>query len=137
MSDDRQRQEREIEHMTRMLDAWNRADARATASYYAEEVEYRDPSVPDGIHGRRDLEKYLGLIFKLWPEQHWEVTELFPHKKPGAYSCSYTFRIANDNTEITGHGIDRLEFTGGKVSLNHVYLNAGKWNDWLKSELRR
>ena len=112
--------------------AWNRSDAEATAAFYAEDLDYRDPNLPNGIHSREKFTKYLRILFRLWPEQQWTGKIILPHAKPGAFSISYNFRFANGRKSIQGFGIDRLEFEGDKIKLNHVYLNADQWPHWIK-----
>jgi hypothetical protein len=48
----------------------------------------------------------------------------------------YKFQIDNDKATIHGCGKDLMIFKNDKICLNHVYLNAGKWNDWMKNELK-
>jgi hypothetical protein len=123
--------------MKSCLEAWNKADAELVASYYCDNLEYRDPTVPQGIVNKNDFIKYLQQIFSVWPQQKWILKNVFPHNKKGSFSIDYDFRIANNTTSIQGWGIDRIEFSGDKVRLNHVYLNADNWKDWIKNELKR
>lgn len=123
--------------MKRWLDAWNRADAEAVASFYADHFDYRDPVMPQGISNKEDFIKYLQLMFQVWPEQQWTSKNIIPYAGEGSFSADYDFRFANSRTAISGHGIDRIEFRGDKISLNHVYLNADKWKDWLRGELKK
>ena len=122
--------------MKSCLEAWNKADAELVASYYSDDLEYRDPTTPQGIFNKGDFIKYLQLVFSVWPQQKWVPKKIFPHDKEGSFSVDYDFRIANNTTSIQGCGMDRIEFTKDKVSLNHVYLNAEKWKDWIKNELK-
>ena len=117
------------------IHAWNRTDPEAVASYYSDDFEYCDPSSGDRIRNKEQFIEYLKLIFQVWPHQEWTAGELYPHKKDGSFSGCYSFKISNGKTEIKGHGIDIVEFSGNKIRKNHVYLNADKWNRWLKSEL--
>lgn len=122
--------------MRECLDAWNKADPELVSSYYTDDLDYRDPTVPEGIHGRKEFTDYLKLIFTVWPSQEWVPKNVFPHAREGAFSIDYTFRIANREKTITGTGMDRMEFRGDKVCLNHVYLNADRWKEWIKRELK-
>ncbi len=122
--------------MNKCLEAWNRADPEKVAEYYTEDLEYRDPTVPEGIIGRDEFTKYLQLIFKVWPTQQWILRNIYPHAEEGSFSADYDFLIANAKKTIRGRGIDRLVFRGGRIRLNHVYLNAEKWKDWIRYELK-
>jgi len=122
--------------MKNCLEAWNKADAGLVASYYSDNLEYRDPTVPKGIVNKSDFIKYLELIFSVWPHQKWVLKNIFPHEKEGSFSMDYDFRIGNNTTSIQGCGIDRIEFADDKIRLNHVYLNADKWKEWIKNELK-
>jgi hypothetical protein len=122
--------------MKSCLEAWNKADAELVASYYSDNLEYRDPTMPQGIFNKGDFIKYLQLVFSVWPQQKWVPKNIFSHDKEGSFSVDYDFRIANNTTSIQGCGMDRIEFTKDKVRLNHVYLNAEKWKEWIKNELK-
>jgi hypothetical protein len=113
--------------------AWNRGDAEGVASFYTDDLDYRDPTVPKGISNKGDFIKYLKLIFKVWPEQEWVGKEIMPHEKKGSFSVNYDFKFANGERVVKGNGIDRIEFRGDKICLNHVYLNADKWREWMSN----
>ncbi len=113
--------------------AWNRSDAKATASYYSPDCEYRDPNVPSGIHSRQELEKYLRILFRLWPDQAWTNWEVLPHSREGEFSVCYAFRFGNKRRSISGLGMDRIEFENGLLKKNWVYLNAAEWPRWIRS----
>jgi hypothetical protein len=121
------------------LAAWNRGDAKKTAAFYAEQMDYRDPNLPNGIKTRALFERYLRMLFKHWPIQEWNKTELIPHVEPGKFSACYSFRIANPklNLEIKGTGMDRLEFKDQSIALNWVFLNAAAWPRWLSRDLEQ
>ena len=121
--------------MNNCIQEWNRADAEAVASNYTDDLYYSDPSVPMGINGKEEFIKYLKLIFKLWPQQEWIPGESFEHKNGSSFSGCYRFKFANKDTEIKGYGMDIIEFADDKIRKNYVYLNAEKWNKWLKKEL--
>ncbi|MBN1531359.1 MAG: nuclear transport factor 2 family protein [Spirochaetes bacterium] len=123
--------------MQRCLEAWNRADAEETASFYCEDADYRDPSIPGGVATRADFIAYLKVLFRVWPRQQWTPREIIPHEKPGSFSITYDFLFANDRVEIRGNGIDIMEFRGDRISLNHVYLNADRFREWIKQELQQ
>jgi hypothetical protein len=122
--------------MKQCLEAWNRADADLVASFYTDDCDYRDPTVPAGIASRDDFIAYLKLIFKVWPSQSWVPKNVMPHTDEDAFTVDYDFRIANDRVSIKGQGMDRIEFRGDKIRLNHVYLNADRWKDWIGRELK-
>lgn len=122
-----------IEILKKCVAAWNRGDAEAVASFYTDDLDYRDPTVPDGITRKEDFINYLKLIFKVWPEQEWIGKTIMPHEKRGAFSVSYNFRFASGDKVIQGSGIDRIEFSGDRISLNHIYLNADRWREWIKN----
>lgn len=122
--------------MRSCLEAWNEGDTELVASCYSDNLEYRDPAVPEGIGNKSDFIKYLQLIFSVWPQQKWTPKNIFPHDKEGSFSMDYDFRIGNNKTSIQGWGMDRIEFAGDKIRLNHVYLNADKWKEWIRNELK-
>ncbi len=121
--------------LSECIQAWNRGDADAVASFYTDDLDYRDPSVPKGIRTKKDFVDYLRLMFSVWPEQQWLADKTYIHIDEAACTATYRFRIANDKVDITGIGADLIEFRGDKIHTNYVYLNADKWNSWLKKEL--
>jgi hypothetical protein len=125
-----------ISIMKNCLKAWSQADVALVASFYCDDLDYRDPSVPQGITNKDEFIKYLKLIFSVWPSQSWILDNVYPHANDGAFSVDYKFQIANGKATIFGHGIDLMIFKNDKICLNHVYLNAEKWNDWMKNELK-
>jgi hypothetical protein len=125
-----------VKLMEQCLDAWNTSDPALVASFYADDLDYRDPTVPEGIFRKDAFIDYLKLIFKVWPEQQWTPLQVMPHAETGDFSIEYEFRIAREGKEIRGRGMDRMEFRDDKISLNHVYLNADKWKDWIRDELK-
>lgn len=112
--------------LKRCLETWNRADAEAVAECYSEELDYRDPNVPQGIRTRREFVRYLKLLFRKYPRQEWEPTDVMAHEKPGAFSVCYRYRYANAREDVTGAGMDRIEFDGEKIRLNWVFLNPDR-----------
>ncbi len=114
--------------------AWNRGDAEGVAGYYAEEMDYRDPNVPDGIRKNADFARYLRILFRRWPSQAWDEAEVLAHAEAGCFSACYHFSFGNPRTGIwiRGTGMDRLEFEGEKIKRNWVYLNADRWGDWMR-----
>ena len=124
--------ERYAELAEAWLAAWNQSDARAVASFYAEECDYRDPSVPNGIRTRAALERYLRLLFHRWPRQEWTLQQIMPHEERGQFSATYTFRFGNrkGTREVRGNGMDFIRFTGAEVAANWVFLNAEGWTDF-------
>jgi SnoaL-like domain len=125
-----------IDLMKNCLNAWNNADPGKVADCYTEDLEYRDPTVPDGITNRADFIDYLRLIFKVWPIQEWIPKNIYPHAEEGSFSIDYAFKIANEKKTIRGNGMDRIVFHNEKIKLNYVYLNAEKWKDWIRYELK-
>jgi hypothetical protein len=128
--------ERYISIMKDSLKAWSQADVDSTASFYCDDLDYRDPSVPQGITNKAEFVKYLKLLFKIWPKQSWILNNVYPHVNDGAFCVDYTFKFANDKTSISGCGMDLTIFKDDKICVNHVYLNAQKWNDWVTQELK-
>jgi hypothetical protein len=78
----------------------------------------------------------LKAVFKVWPRQKWIPTKIMPHSEEGSFTAEYNFEFSNDKITIKGRGVDRIEFKGDKTFINHVYLSAEKWNDWIMNELK-
>jgi len=115
------------------LAAWNRSNPVDVSSFYHDELEYRDPTVPGGIFLKAKLIIYLKMLFRKWPEQEWKDSNIMPHKENGLFSATYSFRIGNGKKSVQGVGMDLIEFNGEKIVRNYVYLNSDQWPEWIKN----
>ncbi|NUM40764.1 MAG: nuclear transport factor 2 family protein [Leptospiraceae bacterium] len=122
----------QIQILWACLAAWNKANADDVISFYAEDVDYRDPNLINGIKGRKQLHTYLKILFHKWPVQKWTPNIIHPHLKTGNFSIDYAFYFGNKYKSIQGRGIDLIVLNNDKIQLNHVYLNADAWAEWIK-----
>ncbi len=90
------------------MNAWSKADVELTASFYSDDLEYRDPMVPQGIIGKEEFIKYLKAVFKVWPRQ----------KK--RRQC-----LGVGDGPLLGHGKHLVH--GEALNLDKLIVIAGQW----------
>jgi len=117
-------QEDYIDMLDQYADAWNKASVDAVLACLADKFDYRDPNHVKGIMNKQAMRKYLVKFFKQFPKQDWRYTAKSPHKKANVFSICYDFCVtsADETQQITGAGMERIEFKGRKICLDHIYM---------------
>jgi len=113
--------------------AWSARDVEAVCSFYAEDLDYRDPNVINGINTMENFRRYLRVLFRKWPEQSWAGKLVMPMAQLGCFTVTYDFSLRRGEKVVRGCGLDRIEFKGEKIRICHVYLNAYNWSEWIKT----
>ncbi|MFQ5923133.1 MAG: ester cyclase [Anaerolineales bacterium] len=57
--------------------ALNSGDPERVASLMTDDVVYSAPEIPETLHGRDAVSKYLGVFFRAFPEQKYELLEMY------------------------------------------------------------
>ncbi len=58
-------------------DAFNRRDASRFANLHTASVVFHDPTVPQPIRGRTDLERWFDGLFKMFPDCRLEIGRVY------------------------------------------------------------
>ncbi len=109
----------------RLCDRWlplwtgNRPDE--LIEVYAEDVFYRDPAKPDGIHGRSALLAYFRKLLAAFPEWVWRADGVFPVE--GGFTLRWKAEIPVKGTVIHETGLDLVLVEDGLVTRNEVYFD--------------
>jgi len=96
------------EDALRLCDRWlplwtgNRPDE--LIEVYADDVFYRDPAKPDGIHGKAALLSYLRRLLARFPDWIWRADSVFPSK--GGFTLRWEAEIPVNGEVIHETGLD-------------------------------
>ena len=106
----------------RWLPAWTGNDPERLASFYADDVYYLDPAVPDGIHGRDALLDYFRTLLARNPEWVWTQIEALPVE--GGFINKWRARIPVGRKTLDVVGVCLVQFdAAGKIRRNEVYFD--------------
>jgi len=61
----------------RVVEAWNRHDARAVAQLYTEDATLWDPTLPQPLRGRKALEEFTQTMMRAFPDLRGESANVF------------------------------------------------------------
>ena len=88
---------------------------------YSEDVFYRDPAKPDGIHGKANLLAYFRKLLATFPDWVWEADDVFP--VDGGFTLRWKATIPVGYAVIKETGMDLVLVKDGKVIRNEVYFD--------------
>ncbi|WP_375501471.1 nuclear transport factor 2 family protein [uncultured Jatrophihabitans sp.] len=110
-----------IEFNRRWLNAWSERDISSLVhTYYHPNIAYRDPLVPDGLHGSEELEKHLVAVFS-GPTTLFAPKVVWPHE-----SGYFGVWIGTREGEAPLRGLDYCEMKDGKIIHNDLYVHQLK-----------
>jgi hypothetical protein len=104
------------------LAAWSDKDVPRLLEFYAVDADYRDPSVPDGLHGRTALGAYLLELFANTPPMRYEPETVWPIEGGfcGRWYC--TIDLGGGKRRIL-RGFDLVRIESGRIVENEVYTH--------------
>jgi steroid delta-isomerase-like uncharacterized protein len=79
------------EFVRRWLDAWNSHQAGQVLDFLTEDVEVRDDSWPETMHGHGDVRKFLEALWRAIPDMRFELLD-GPYVIPGEPRASFHWR---------------------------------------------
>ncbi len=111
------------EYNTRWLQAWTDKDVARLLSFYAPDVTYKDPQVPDGLHGHEQLAAYLTKLFAETPPMRYEPNETWPTHNGfcGRWICTIE---TPGGAKAYMRGFDLVVLRGDQIVLNEVYTHT-------------
>jgi ketosteroid isomerase-like protein len=106
----------------RWLAAWTAKDVAALLGFYAEDVAYFDPQLPNGVHGSEALGAYLTGLFaatpamRYDPEKVWATNDGF---------CGRWYCVMGDDPAAPPamRGFDLCVIKDGRIAHNEVYAH--------------
>ena len=105
----------------RWLPLWTGNRPDELIEVYADDVFYRDPAKPDGIHGKAALLKYLRRLLARFPDWIWRADSVFPIK--GGFTLRWEAEIPVNGQVIHETGLDLVLVEGGLVKRDEVYFD--------------
>ena len=114
----------------RWLPLWTGNRPEELVEVYAEDVFYRDPAKPDGIHGKAALLGYFKKLLATFPDWVWTADDVFP--VDGGFALRWKARIPVRGKAYEETGRDLARVANGKVTRNEVYFDRaalleGRW----------
>jgi ketosteroid isomerase-like protein len=104
------------------LAAWSDKDVPKLLEFYSNDVQYRDPAVPQGLTGQAALKTYLTQLFANTPPMRYEPETVWPIEGGfcGRWYC--TIDLGNGKqSQMRGFDLCRIE--NGRIVENEVYTH--------------
>lgn len=103
-------------------DAWNRGDLAVCDEVMSEAAQYHGPHMPNGVGGRADWQRAIGMYRVAFPDCHVEFEDIRSCEDcvVGRWRATGTQTGAMPGLEATGRrisisGITIYRFSGGKI----------------------
>lgn len=106
----------------RWLQAWTDKDVPRLLGFYAEDTQYFDQQVPQGLRGREALGGYLTGLFAATPPMAYHPDAVWATE--GGYCGRWYCVIGEDARAAPAmRGFDLVELRGEEIALNEVYVH--------------
>lgn len=104
------------------LPAWTGADPARLVGFYSPDAVYSDPARPEGVRGRRDLERYFGRLLPRFPAWVWT------HDRSLALDDGFVNFWTCDprNGAAPFQGVCIVQFSEGLISRNDVFFDPAR-----------
>jgi hypothetical protein len=100
---------------------WTGNRPEALAACYADDVFYRDPATPEGLHGRPALLVYLRKLLARNPDWVWTMEEIYP--TDGGFCVRWLAHIPVGAERVVEKGMDLVCVENGLITRNEVYFD--------------
>ena len=91
------------------------------AAVYSEDVFYRDPAKPEGIHGKPALLAYFHKLLAKFPDWVWTADDVWPVE--GGFVLRWKAKIPVGGMLVQETGMDLVLVRDGLVTRNEVYFD--------------
>ncbi len=113
------------EFASRWLPAWTGNEPERLAAFYAEDVVYSDPVIPDGAQGKPALLDYFRRLLAKNPDWVWTQIEGIPMED--GFLNKWHASIPVDGRPVECVGVCLVQFDAdGLIRRNEVYFDPGK-----------
>jgi steroid delta-isomerase-like uncharacterized protein len=121
---------------SRYSEAWNSGDAEAIASLCTEDVSWDDPGLPDTVHGRGAVRKFVEDTHRAFADFHVEelgpplISEseplvLSPYRMTGTFTGEWEpLHTAPTGARFSVEGIDTWRFRDGLMCRYVTYYDS-------------
>jgi len=103
------------------LPLWTGNRPEELAAIYAEDVFYRDPAKPNGIHGKPALLGYFRKLLAINPAWVWTIDDVWPVE--GGFVLRWRAKIPVGGIVVQETGMDLVLVRDGLVTKNEVYFD--------------
>lgn len=104
------------------LRAWTGNRPEELAGYYAHDIFYSDPAVPDGLTGKEELLEYLRPLLRANPDWVWSFERSIPLENGFLNFWSLTWPVGRGT--VTGRGVCTVQIRDGLIYRNEVFFDT-------------
>jgi hypothetical protein len=112
----------------RWLPAWSGNRPELLASFYTDDVFYRDPAVPAGLRGRDALLAYFRALLARNPDWVWTHRGSIPLADGFLNEWHAVIPVGTERLEIDG--VCTVQLRDGRIYANEVFFDR---SDWLRA----
>ena len=102
------------------LDAWSRKDVPVLLSFYADDLVYIDPQIPQGVRGKVEFADYLTKLFAAIPQVRYLADQVWP--SADGYFGRWYGDIEGETRRL--RGFDVITLRQGLIVFNEVYTHS-------------
>jgi hypothetical protein len=110
------------EFAARWLPAWTGNDPLRLASFYTEDLFYSDPTLPDGVTGKKNFIRYLSKLLANNPDWVWTHESGIPLQD--GFLNKWRLDAPVGDQAVTCRGVCTVQMTNGLIYRNEVYFDA-------------
>lgn len=110
---------------SRWLPAWTGNRPVELAAFYSADAFYRDPGVPDGLHGRDALAEYFTRLLARFPDWVWTHTRSIPLQDGFVNFWHARIPVGAKQVEVDGVCTVQLD-ADGLICRNEVYFDRSE-----------
>lgn len=109
----------------RWLPAWTGNKPAELAVFYSADAFYRDPGIPDGLHGRPALEEYFTRLLARFPDWVWTHTRSIPLQDGFLNFWHARIPVGSELVEVDGVCTVQLD-ADGLIHRNEVFFDRSE-----------
>ena len=106
------------------LPAWTGNRPELLASFYAQDVVYSDPAIPDGVRGREALLAYFCKLLARNPEWVWVHRGSIPMED--GFLNLWRASIPVGSRTVESEGVCTVQLRDGLIYANHVFFDRSE-----------
>lgn len=103
------------------LPAWTGNDPDRLLTFYADDVFYSDPAVPQGVEGKEALRRYFARLLASYPDWSWTHRHSLP--LPDGFLNYWQARLTGDGEAPAWEGVCVVRLRGSRIFRNEVFFD--------------
>jgi steroid delta-isomerase-like uncharacterized protein len=112
------------EFASRWLPAWTGGDPESLLAFYTDDAFYRDPAIPDGVHGKDALRAYFARLLGAFPDWVWTQTGSTPIEN--GFLNHWHAEIPAGSETVACDGVCTVRLRDGLIERNEVYFDRSQ-----------